>query len=461
MRTAIYIRVSTDEQATEGYSIRAQEERLIAYCQSQDWDVTNIYKDEGYSAKDTNRPQLTHMIEDIKKEKIDVVLVYRLDRFTRSVLDLHKLLETLDQYNCKFKSATEPFDTTSATGRMFITLVAALAEWERATLVERVNFAMLKKANLGEWSGGHVPYGYDVVDGELYINEDEAPIVRRIFELMKVYSIRKTTEIIKNEGYLMRGKPFGRHNIRYISANPLYMGKVRYNESSREYMKHPSEQRLFDGKHEAIVDEDTFWKVNPKRQRFKKTESTFVFSGVLRCVRCGEKIFGTHRRVHKSGESRMYRCEGKSNKQCDLPSINEKSITKALFKNIDRYIDKLYEERQTFISDQSKRDYDKELKDVRKHMQKFKTMYVNDIISIDELNEQIEEFRIKEKELERLVNEQPESINQDFLLNFTTLWNEGNDVERKEIVKAVFEAIVIDVDESKQRNRDVIIKQIY
>lgn len=116
MRVAIYIRVSTEEQVKEGYSISAQKHKLKAFCIAQDWEVAGIYPDEGISAKDMNRPNLQRMLKDIEEGLIDCVLVWRLDRLTRSVSDLYKILEKFEKYNCKFKSATEVFDTTSAMG---------------------------------------------------------------------------------------------------------------------------------------------------------------------------------------------------------------------------------------------------------------------------------------------------------------------------------------------------------
>src|SRR5690625_5296760 len=117
MAVGIYIRVSTQEQAQEGYSIAAQREKLKMYCDSQGWDKYKFYVDEGVSARDANRPQLQTLMSDIKLGKITMLLVYRLDRFTRSVLDLYEMLTLLEENNCAFKSATEPYDTSTAMGR--------------------------------------------------------------------------------------------------------------------------------------------------------------------------------------------------------------------------------------------------------------------------------------------------------------------------------------------------------
>src|SRR5699024_4712486 len=173
---AIYIRVSTLEQANEGYSIAAQRERLVAYCKAQGWNDYKFYVDEGVSAKDTERPELQKMFKDMRDGLINMILVYRLDRFTRRVIDLHKMLEEMKKYNCAFKSATEVYDTSNAMGRMFITIVAALAEWENENLSERIQMALEEKVASGE-RVGNVPYGFDLNEDEKLVKNDRSIII--------------------------------------------------------------------------------------------------------------------------------------------------------------------------------------------------------------------------------------------------------------------------------------------
>ena len=167
MHTAIYARVSTEEQANEGFSIHAQKDKLTKYAEVNDWIITDYYVDDGISGKNlTERPEVTRLIEDVKSGKINNVLVYKLDRLTRSVKDLIYLIELFDKHNCTFNSQTEKIDTSNAVGRMFVKIIGIFAEFERENLAERVTFGYEQKTKEGNYTNTNGVFGYDYIVGK-------------------------------------------------------------------------------------------------------------------------------------------------------------------------------------------------------------------------------------------------------------------------------------------------------
>ncbi|MGP4073824.1 recombinase family protein [Piscibacillus sp. B03] len=460
MRAALYVRVSTQEQKEHGYSIHNQLEKLEAYCVSQDWNIVKTYNDAGFSASSIDRPALQELFTDIENDLIDVVLFYRLDRFTRSVLDLHKMLETMDKNHVMIKSATEPFDTTTPSGRLFINIIASMAEWERQTIVGRVQDAVHKRASMGKWHGGIAPFGYEAKEGLLFINPEEAKIVEKIFELAPFHGKKRIAEQMNTLGYRLRGKPFNRDNITYILTNPIYIGKIRSNKGRHKHRLPLSEQALFDGIHDSIIKEETFWMVNHTEngKRWKRSNANeYIFTGMLTCSRCGANLQGS-----KLRDIYYYRCRNTriSPKTCTLPKIREDKLEEKIVPVVDKLLDQ-WEERFTFDQELEKPENEAELKDIKKKMDKYKELFMNDLISIDELNGKIGILREREKELEQHQKvEKEQNMDKEILLDFKTLWKNGERKEKKLLVNSVFENIVVDMPSNNKKMQWPLITQV-
>lgn len=182
-RVAIYCRVSTEEQANEGYSIAAQLDTLRQYAKLYGWEIAREYVDEGISGKNIKgRPAMQQLIADVEADKFEAVLVWKISRLSRNMLDTLILLDKFEDFGVKFISYSENFDTGSPIGRLVVQLMASIAEMERNTLSENVKLGMKQRALEGSWNGG-VVFGYDNIEKELVINKDEAEVVQSIFQL--------------------------------------------------------------------------------------------------------------------------------------------------------------------------------------------------------------------------------------------------------------------------------------
>ncbi|MCM3081890.1 recombinase family protein [Brevibacillus invocatus] len=349
MRTAVYIRVSTEDQAREGFSIAAQRDRLLAYIHSQNWVLTDMYVDEGVSAKDLNRPELGRLLADVAQKKMDVVLVYRLDRLTRSVLDLYQLLQEFEIYGVHFKSSTEVYDTTTAIGRLFITLVAALAQWERENLAERVKMGMGQMVRERKRPGGPAPYGYDLCNGQLQLRPKEADIVRHMFaHYVNGKSPRQIADEANAQG--SRGKNgacWSSSAVLRLLKNPVYYGALRWNYThTPPRTKQTNDYFLEPAVHPAIIDEATFVRAQERMklrgsQHPRVLASSFLFSGILYCSICQAEMRGKY--THSQGKNgsaythTYYTCSGKSSGKCRAASIREDRLEQAVVRLLQSY----------------------------------------------------------------------------------------------------------------------------
>ncbi|WP_026676740.1 recombinase family protein [Fictibacillus gelatini] len=472
MKVVAYIRVSTHEQAEEGYSIQAQKRRLEAYAVSQGWDLVHFYVDEGISAKDiTGRPELKRMLKGVQEKAFDCVLVYKLDRLTRSVLDLHELINLFEKHDVKFKSATEVYDTTTATGRLFITLVAALAQWERENLGERVSFGMEQKAREGKWVVAIPPLGYDRDGDYLVINESEAAIVREIYNLyLSGIGISKMALTLNKRGLRHKsGKPFTAESLRYILSNPVYIGTQRHNYRVNK-------ERYFENENviPKIIDKNIYDQVQLIREKRhhahpRRANSPYIFSGVVKCKRCGRPLNGSYG-IARGKETYRYHCANRKLGLCDLPSIAQNFLEpqfKAFFDQWDNFevLDEALTEEENKSANKKKiASIQKELKEIENRKSKWQYAWVNEMITDEDFKSRMKEENEKEKmllsELEALdESKTTHNINiSELLMDMKENWDNMSLPEKKQFVQMTVKEIVVDKVSTEKKPESVSIE---
>lgn len=322
---ALYCRVSTDEQAREGVSLEEQQERLKAYCRAMGWtsDVI-LYVDDGYSAKSTDRPQLTKLLDDVRVGRISKVMVTKLDRMSRRLLDLLTLIELFQRYRVSFNSISESFDTHTPSGRLTLQVLGAVAEFERERIRERVLENMLHAAARGRWLT-RSPYGYTLENKDLIIHPLEAKIVQTIYEMyldqgMGYYAIAKK---LNEQGMVSGGeKEWSVRSIKLVLKNPAYKGTLEWNrrhDAERENSDRIEQREsiVVEDCLPAIIDKEIWERVQRRMHRVqlapRARTSPHLLGGLVKCGRCGSGMSIGYSGSVKN-RYRVYRCSANKNK---------------------------------------------------------------------------------------------------------------------------------------------------
>ncbi|WP_150541720.1 recombinase family protein [Clostridium perfringens] len=503
---AIYCRVSTEEQSENGYSIDEQERLLEEWCKKMGYVIYKCYSDRGISGKNIkDRPALKELLSDAKEGKFDMVISWKINRVSRKLEDVLKIVNILEKNNITFKSYSEPFETDTPAGRMQFQMMALIGEFERGTIAQNVKMGMIAKAKSGNWCGGRV-LGYDLVPNnspeeekkgknKLEINEKEAEIVRFIFnEYSKGKGYKAITNKMNKLGYkTKKGNNFSVGSIRDILTNPVYIGEIRYNvrqnwSEKRRRNINPNPIRV-KGKHEAIIDRELWDKVqlileSKKGKPSRIYDGEYPLTGILRCPKCGAGMVisrttntladGTKKRIA------YYCCGNWKNKGTSVCNSNTIRVDKAneyVFKKIEELVsneamikavvENINKERKDKVKPAKRLlgDIDKELEKLDKRKRKIFEAYEDDILTKeefqtrkDELNEKI---RILEEEKKPLLNTISEDVSEeipyefikDILMNFSKILNSSVSREQQ---KKLLHMIISEITMNESREIDSI-----
>lgn len=307
MRVALYPRVSGHEQENN-YSIPEQIDRMKKYCESKDWLVYKIYTDSVQSGSNMDRPGLQSMIKDCEDGKIDMVLVYKLDRLSRSQKDTMYLIEDVFEKNgVGFTSMTENFDTSTPHGKFIIGILSVFAQLERSRITERTMIGKDSRAKEGKWHGSKfVPIGYDYKDDQLIVNEYETMQVHEIADLfIKRTPVRTIANLVNEKGYRHKHGQWDAKTIRRVLANPVNIGLIKNRDN------------LYQGLHEPILDKQTYDKImeimEERRDQYGSTQKAHksLLGGFLYCKHCGARFA---RQSNGKGKRMYYACYSRSKK---------------------------------------------------------------------------------------------------------------------------------------------------
>ena len=438
---ALYTRVSTIEQSEEGYSIDEQERLLRSWAEKNNYEVYKCYSDRGISGKDIkNRPALKELLKDAEEKKFDMVISWKINRISRKLADVLKIVDILEKNDITFKSYSEPFETDTPAGKMQFQMMALIGEFERGTIAQNVKMGMCAKAKSGEWCGGRV-LGYDLVPidsqegakrkkNRLTINEKEAEAVRFIFnEYVNGKGYKAITNQLNKLGYkTKKGNDFSVGSIREILTNPVYIGKIRYNvrqdwSEKRRRAINPN-PIITDGIHESIIDEGLWDKVqaimeSKKGKPARIYDGEYPLTGILKCPKCGAGmvIMRTTNTLKDGTKKRIqyYACGSWKNKGtavCNSNSIRVDKANEYVFnrisellsneKMVESIVNNINRERHKKINPAKKEleRIDKELEKIDKKKHKLFEAYEEELISKEEFKERKDELNKRAKSLQ-------------------------------------------------------------
>ena len=508
----IYTRVSTTMQV-DGYSLDAQKEKLRRYAEFQNMEIVNEYSDEGKSGKSVEgRPEFQRMLDNIENgtDEIQFVLVFKLSRFGRNAADVLNSLQRMQDFGVNLICVEDGIDSSKDSGKLMISVLSAVAEIERENILVQTMEGRKQKAREGKWNGGFAPYGYELVNGELQIAEDEAEVIRLIYDkfIHTNMGIAAIAIWLNQHGYKKKKRQnntldaFAASFIKGVLDNPVYCGKLAYGRRKNEKVAGTRNEyrivkqenyMLYDGIHEGIISETDWELAHQKRvkngvkyEKIHSLDHEHILSGILKCPLCGSGMYGNvNRKKKKDGtlykDYFYYACKHRRlmnghrcdyHKQWSEDKVNnaveevirklvqnpkfEEAIRKKIGSRIDtdeieREIENLEKQHRQLTGAKARLGQQMDNLDImdkfyEKKYQDMETRLYRLYDEIEGVENSIEEVK------KRLLNIQQQKISEEnvyqFLLYFDKLYDKFTDLEKKEFLNSFVEQV--DIYEQEQ-----------
>ena len=445
---ACYSRVSTQEQALHGNSIEEQIDRMGKFCEAMNWSPVRFYTDAGASGASLDRPSLQSLIRDISDGKISKVVVYKLDRLSRSQKDTLYLIEDVFlAHHTDFVSMSENFDTSSPFGIAMIGILSVFAQLEREQIKERMAMGRLGRAKKGLYNGSWlVPIGYDYQDGKLYVNEFEAVQIREIFAMFCAGdSMQGIATNLNSRGLFHKYGKWNYKTVQRVLDRRLYIGDITFSGIQSK------------GIHDPIVSEEQFSKAQERRAKQKESQRTNIgkattyLAGLLYCAQCGHKYW--LRTVHKQNQEnyKYYVCNGKERKHiCSNRNWRTDKLDGIIFDEIRKLaID------PSLLQEQKKEDDHqtilKEIDRIDAQISRLIDLYSVGNIPLETIQEKMEELDKQKSILESVLESDKEKMSPDeasaLVSTFGDALDNGDYAEIREMLFALIDRITLDGDD--------------
>lgn len=420
----IYVRVSTEEQSREGFSLKEQEERLKEFCNFKRYEIYKIYKDAGISAKNDKRPAYQEMMSDVKSKNINVIVAFKLDRLTRSVYDIEKLMKTVNDYECDIDCMADESNTTTSNGRMVMRIMTSVSQNEIEKCSERTKFGMV-----GAIKSGHIPnrtpLGFKRIDKKLVPDLITKDVIVRVFDLYLEGKSHQTIANIYNKEKVLGKNNWYDSTIQKILSNELYKGDFVNGKRT----KHPT---YYENVVEPIVSKEKWESCQYQKQRnarhYERT-ATYLFTNKLKCSKCGCFLGGSATTKPNGKKYYYYKCE-----HCKT-YFNESDIETSLFVLMNELVkeDELLNNYYTpFIKyklENNQIDFDKQIKELDKQMDRIKNAYIKGILKINDFDKEIKHIEFQRKDLLKKQKEQKQYENLSFTIDDLLILQDEQEVD--------------------------------
>ena len=420
----IYIRVSTFDQAREGFSLREQEERLKEFCKFKRYNIYKVYQDAGISAKNDKRPAYQEMIEDVKKGNINVIVALKLDRLTRSVYDIEKLMKFVNDYECDIDCMADESNTTTSNGRMVMRIMTSVSQNEIEKCSERTKFGMA-----GAIKNGHIPnrtgLGFKRENKKLVPDPLTKDIIVRIFDLYLEGKSHQAIANIYNKEKVLEKTNWYDSTIQKILSNELYKGD--YVNGKRT--KHPT---YYENVIEPIVSKEKWESCQYQKLRnarhYERT-ATYLFTNKLKCSKCGN-FLGGHATTKTNGKKYYYyKC---NTCKTYFNEIDIEKELKAFMLELAKQDDLINNYYTPFIKsklEDKTEDYKKEIKELDKQLDRIKTAYIKGVVKLEDFDKEIKHIEYQKSDLEKRQKEQKQYENLSFTLNDLLIIQDMQEIE--------------------------------